>query len=172
MPVYNYTTFDDPSATIGTFANSINDTGQIVGHISDAVSSHGFLLSGGTFTTLDDPLATGGTFAEGINDAGQIVGFYQNASGNHGFLLSGGTYTTLDDPSATSGTGSGTVANGINDAGQIVGFYQNATGTGIHGFLLTITPNPSPPAGTTALMIMSNPSDGTYEIYNVGGNAI
>ena len=33
-------------------------------------------------------------------------------------------------------------------------------------------PNPPPPAGTTAVMIMSNPSDGTYEVYNVGGNAI
>ena len=31
---------------------------------------------------------------------------------------------------------------------------------------------PPPPAGTTALMIMSNPSSGTYEVYNVGGNAI
>src|SRR5262249_41634010 len=31
---------------------------------------------------------------------------------------------------------------------------------------------PPPPAGTTSLMIMSNPSNGTYEVYNVGGNAI
>jgi hypothetical protein len=31
---------------------------------------------------------------------------------------------------------------------------------------------PPPPAGTTAVMIMSNPSNGTYEVYNVGGNAI
>jgi hypothetical protein len=33
-------------------------------------------------------------------------------------------------------------------------------------------PNPPPPGDTTALMIMSNPSNGTYEVYDVGGNAI
>jgi len=32
--------------------------------------------------------------------------------------------------------------------------------------------SPPPPAGTTAYMIMSNPSTGDYEIYNVGGNTI
>src|SRR5262249_40639111 len=45
-------------------------------------------------------------------------------------------------------------------------------GTGNHGFLETTVPNPAPPPGTAALMIMSNPSTGTYEVYNVGGNAI
>jgi Lipase (class 3) len=32
--------------------------------------------------------------------------------------------------------------------------------------------NSSPPSGTTAEMIMSSPSNGDYEIYNVGGNRI
>src|SRR5207244_8211784 len=82
-----------------------------------------------------------------------------------------GTYTTLADPSATNGT----LAQGINDAGQIVGYYANASGR--HGFLLTITPNPPPPAGTTADMILrgSNMSPavmGQYEIYDIGNNAI
>jgi uncharacterized membrane protein len=67
-----YTTLNDPAATIGTFANGINATGQIVGsYLSDAY--HGFLLSGGKYTTLDDPLGTDGTFVNGINDIGQIV---------------------------------------------------------------------------------------------------
>ena len=35
-----------------------------------------------------------------------------------------------------------------------------------------ISSNPPPPAGTTALMIMTNPSNGNYEIYDVGGNGI
>ena len=35
-----------------------------------------------------------------------------------------------------------------------------------------ISSNPPPPAGATALMIMTNPSNGNYEIYDVGGNAI
>jgi T5SS/PEP-CTERM-associated repeat protein len=33
-------------------------------------------------------------------------------------------------------------------------------------------PNPPPPAGTTAVMIMNNPNNGAYEIYDVGSNAI
>src|SRR5262249_45631344 len=62
-----------------------------------------------------------------------------------------------------------TLAFGIDDSGQIVGSYNNASGT--HGFLLTITPNPPPPAGTTADMILRR-ADGTYEIYDIGNNAI
>jgi len=127
-----------------------------------------------TYTTLDDPLRAppGGTGALGINDMGQIVGVYSNASGTHGFLLSGGTYTTLDDPSATTGI---TVADGINDTGQIVGSYY--IGSVKHGFLEITTPNPPPPAGTTADMILrgANTSPtvaGQYEIYDIGNNAI
>src|SRR6516165_9567451 len=45
MPVYNYTTFDNPSATIGTFGNAINDSGQIVGYYQNSTSLHGFLYS-------------------------------------------------------------------------------------------------------------------------------
>ena len=71
MPVYMYTTFDDPSATVGTFGNGINDTGQIVGNITNAGSQDGFLLSGGTYTAIDDPSATNQTVAQGINDAGR-----------------------------------------------------------------------------------------------------
>jgi probable HAF family extracellular repeat protein len=86
MPVYTYTTIDDPLATQGEDAICINDNGQIVGDYIDASSTHhGFLYSGGTYTTLDDPLApTGpgvGTNARGINASGQIVGDYVVAAG-------------------------------------------------------------------------------------------
>ena len=102
-----------------------------------------------TYTTIDDPLATNGTRAFGINASGQIVGTYQDNTGLHGFLLSGGTYTTIDVPSAATGE---TFVTGINATGQIVGTYADATG--LHGFLETTFPNPSPPAGTTADMIL------------------
>jgi probable HAF family extracellular repeat protein len=148
-----YFTLDDPLATGSTFAFGINAMGQIVGYYSNNTGTHGFLYNpnGDTYTTLDDPSATQGTFALGINDNGQIVGYYVNASGSHGFLYSGGTYTTFDDPLGTNGT----FARGINDAGQIIGTYVDS-GNNPHGFLLTITPNPPPPGGTTADMIMSN----------------
>jgi hypothetical protein len=81
-------------------------------------------------------------------------------------------YVTLDEPLGIDGTS----ANGINDAGQIVGFYHDNLDVK-HGFLLTITPNTPPPAGTTADMILrgSNMSPGVagqYEIYDIGSNSI
>ena len=58
MPIYAYTTLDDPLGPLGTSAQGINTSGQIAGYYLDSSnSSHGFLYSGGTYTTLDDPLA-------------------------------------------------------------------------------------------------------------------
>jgi hypothetical protein len=93
-------------------------------------------------------------------------------------LLSGGTYFTLDDPVAA-----GTIASGINDMGQIVGQFVDANDMGQivgqfvdanddHGFLEVPAPNPPPPAGTTADMILRHGADGLYEIYDIGNNAI
>src|SRR5712671_3985436 len=155
MPVYNYTTLDDPSGVGQTNATGINASGQIVGwYFTAGPVRHGFVYSGGSYTALDDPSAGSmvgqGTLANGINATGQIVGSYTNNSGSHGFLYSGGTYTTLDDPSATNGT----QASGINDSGQIVGFYNDASGS--HGFLYSggtytaLGDDPSADPGTTA----------------------
>src|SRR5437016_6116102 len=165
MPINIFNTFDDPLGTGTTEAWGVNDTGQIVGDYDNGTGFHGFLESGGTYTTLDDPLATGGTFANGINDAGQIVGTYVIGNTAHGFLYSGGQYTTVDDPLATFGN----TALGINNNGQIVGTLSDSTGN--HGYLETTLPNPPPPAGTTADMILRR-ADGTYEIYDIGNNAI
>src|SRR5262249_20750156 len=96
--------------------------------------------------------------------------YVDSADIQHGFLYSGGFYTTLDDPLATTET----EAWGINDAGQISGLYFGAGG--FHGFLEIAVPNPPPPAGTTADMILRRPhsssSAGQYELYDSGGNAI
>ena len=45
MPVYNYTTLDDPLAGgfFGTQATGINDAGQIVGRYFNNGGFHGFL---------------------------------------------------------------------------------------------------------------------------------
>ncbi len=123
-----YTTLDFPGS-IGTFAQAINDSGQIVGWYGSGSSSHGFLDSGGVYTLIDFPGSTS-TFAQFINDSGQIAGNYDDSGGQvHGFLYSGGAYTTLNFP----GTQGGTVVDGINASGQIVGVYTDSSGQ--HGFL-------------------------------------
>src|SRR6266481_5963174 len=161
MPVYNYTPFDDPLGTQGTFATGINASGQIIGYYFDSgLNRHGFLFSGGTYTTLDDPLATNGTRASGINAIGQIVGEYTNNSGVHGFLFTDSLSAPIDDPLGTQGT----FATGINASGQIIGYYVDS-GLKQHGFLEVTSPNPPPPAGTTADMILRHGADGFYEIY-------
>src|SRR5437764_13238642 len=103
MPVYTYTTLDDPSANNNTQAFGINASGQIVGQYTDASNhTHGFLYSNGTYTTLDDPSAsaTVGTFALGINDLGQIVGNYGDASGDHVCLNGTGNHLARHGPMA------------------------------------------------------------------------
>src|SRR5262249_8259989 len=73
--------------------------------------------------------------------------------------------TTLDDAAAFR-----TIPTGINSSGHVVGTVDD--GTGFHGFLERPMPNPPPPAGTTADMILSHGVDGHYEIYDIGNNAI
>ena len=120
-------------APAGTYAQGINDPGQVVGYFYDSTGTHGFSKTGSSFTTLNYPGAPLPTFAEGINNKGDVVGWYTGSvagynnpnPGNHGFLYSGGVYTAINDPSATVNT----YAQGINNKDQIVGFYENARAT-------------------------------------------
>jgi probable HAF family extracellular repeat protein len=141
MPVYTFTTLDDPLGTDGTEARGINDAGQVVGIFTDASTrASGFLYSNGTYTTLLDPLGTGGTFARGISNAGETVGVYSDANHHvHGFFYSGGTFSTLDDPLGTD-----TFTDGINNAGQIVGEYNDFQGH-THDFIYDPTRGIFPP---------------------------
>src|SRR5438128_12524310 len=92
MPVYTYTTFDDPLNTSGdgTLASGINDTGQIVGTYADASGVHGFLLSGGSYTTLHAPLTAHSTMPQGIDCPAQVGGYYIynhcSSAELHGFI--------------------------------------------------------------------------------------
>src|SRR2546425_3968319 len=107
MPVYTYTTFDDPLASggDGTHAAGINDTGHIVGTYADASGVHGFLLSGGSYTPLDAPLAPQHTLSSGINRAGQIGGRYLHKPirhpGLHCLRFHKTVYTTHGHPLPT-----------------------------------------------------------------------
>jgi hypothetical protein len=70
----DFTSIDDPSATIGTIAFGINKSGMIVGSYDNA---HGFVYQNGTFTTLDAPQLAGEphqTQLNGVSALGSIVG--------------------------------------------------------------------------------------------------
>jgi len=103
MPVYTFTTLNDPLAPDRTLAHGINGSGQIVGqYTNNNTGTNGFLLSAGTYTTIADPLDTQHlTESFGINDAGQIVGLYATGpTATHGFLYNptNGAYTTSTIP--------------------------------------------------------------------------
>ena len=114
-PSYSYFNFNEPNATSFTFANSINNRGQIVGSYDNS----GFLRdANGAFTDINPPDAGNLSRAIGINNAGQIVGAYSDASFNYQAFVraADGSYRTL------GGLGANTASvTGINDAGQIVG---------------------------------------------------
>jgi uncharacterized membrane protein len=107
-----------------TYANGINNLGQVVGiscvpdTAKGSVPCKSFLDSNGVLTSINNPAAVSGTFANGINDVGQIVGIYGAASENLGFIDTGGVFTTISFPDTTS-----VYATAINDTGQVVGNY-------------------------------------------------
>ncbi len=127
----------DYPGSIRTFANGINDAGDIVGmYYSPDQKRHGFLLRGlrgGQFTMIEFPGATD-TWAWDINRAGDIVGSYLDPGGKqHAYLLSGGRFTTIDFPGADM-----TTPGGINAKGEMVGMYWNLSGdTKMRGFLFS-----------------------------------
>ena len=122
-----FTIIDVPGASY-TFANGINNTGQIVGSF-EKNGVHGFIETRGTFSTIDVPgvSAPGGrrvsTVATGINDAGHIVGFFDNINGVYGFLDADGVFSTIQPGAPFTNLGD------INNTGRIVGT------TSSHGFL-------------------------------------
>ena len=175
-----YTTLDDPSATSGTRAYGINNLGQIAGtYLGDNTSGigfgpHGFLynLNDRSYSTINNPNNPNQTYLYGINDAGQMVGFFSAVGGSRqfGFVDNGDVFTTISDL---------TELWSINNSGTLTGsLYQqtfDAT-SGQQAFYATLGPNPSPPAATTAIMILRGATGsavaGQYEIYDAGNNSI
>ena len=131
MPAYNYVSFDVPVPGAATFAEDVNNGGQIAGFYYDSNNvAYGFLNVGGVFTTLDDPNGVSGTEILGLNDSGQMVGAYftpgtGGALIGHAFLYSNGLFTDLTLPSNLNPPPRGyTIATAINNSGEIVGYYD------------------------------------------------
>jgi probable HAF family extracellular repeat protein len=135
------TILNDSFATAGTFAQGLNDSGEIVGYYIDSQGSHGFTYGAGNFTTAPSNLIT----AEGVNNAGQVVGstnsgtanpfginnlgqvvgsFSVSSNNTQSFLKTGNSTTELSYPGAAD-----TYARSINDQGQVVGYWIGTDGT-------------------------------------------
>jgi len=135
---FSFTTVNVPGATT-TYADGINNQGQIVGVSQDASGApHGFVDTSGAFTTIDPPYGPldNSYYGIGINDRGQIVGATNiidptgHYVGSTGFVESGGVFTTISGPNGVA-----VQPLGINDRGQIIGFYSGGSGT--NGFVDT-----------------------------------
>ncbi len=135
--VYNGSTMTDlhillPVAGGYSYAEGINNDGQVVGMYSDGKGNlDAFLYNGSTMTDIG---TLGGTFsaAHGINNSGYVVGS-AGTTGDaafHAFLYNG---STMADLGTLGGTGSSATA--ISDNGQIAGLSYTNGNTAKHAFL-------------------------------------
>jgi hypothetical protein len=177
----------DPTGSVFTNPNAIDDVGEITGFYVDASGvGHGFLRTlGGTITAFDAPGAgTGagqGTFGVGLTLNREIEGVYVDANGVlHGFVRSNrGTFTTFDVPSAGTGAGQGTLPESNNTLGAIAGNYIDGNFVN-HGFLrdrqgrfsLFDVPGPGIGAGQGTIPLDNNDLGAITGEFIDGGNVI
>lgn len=117
-----------------SFANAVNDSGDVVGdsgscgNLDDALTArHALLWQSGSTIDLGNLGGTANNVPFAINNRGQIVG-YANVGGDatsHAFLWQNGVMSDL----GTLPGDAFSVANGINDKGQIVGASCPASGS-------------------------------------------
>jgi probable HAF family extracellular repeat protein len=121
----------DLAALLGTnsYAQGINNDGQVVGYWQSTNGAHAFLYRGGAVTDLG---LLGGAatnnFALSINNSGQVVGFSETTNGAVAFVYQNGAITNLGNFGGLE-----SYAFGINDGGQIVGHL--VTGGGALAYL-------------------------------------
>jgi len=149
-----------------SYANGINNAGQVVGHTVN-VSSTG---SDAFFTgpNGENPMPPGGLRADGdvandINSSGQVVGHAKLSSSlyPHAYITSanGGFASDL----GTLG-GSTSSATALNDSGQVVGYSEIRTGleSPTHAFITDIDSN------MTDLGTLGGQSSQAYDINSFG----
>jgi len=135
--VFTYTSFHYPGA-FATFANGIDDAGEIVGaYQTDSncnpqylpvpnCTTHGFIYLNGSFTAYD-VRGSISTDITGINDYGDIVGIYTSRDNKvHGFLRQhDGSFQTLDEKNQSNLT---TVPMGVNKSLTVAGMLYSIFG--------------------------------------------
>jgi probable HAF family extracellular repeat protein len=137
LPDGTFSFLNVPGST-STFANGINNAGQIAGRFYDSSSQHGFLYSGGVYSPFNVPGSMNSvTEITGINNAGQIVGTFNDGSTTRSFLYSNNTFSMINVPGSQL-----TLVSGINDAGQLVGTFSLNAG-GHEGFIASPVPLPT-----------------------------
>jgi uncharacterized membrane protein len=135
-----YHAFQHPRSETHTYANGINDRGQIAGGLdSPSVDGpngriHALVWRRNSQQRRFDAPGAMGTLANKINDRGQVIGAFnrQTASvgsaGTLGFLLDRRGFTRINVPGALE-----TQPLGINNRGVVVGEYLDTNGV-FHGF--------------------------------------
>jgi probable HAF family extracellular repeat protein len=124
-----------PEGYASSYANGINNSGQVVGtsSASGEAESHAFLYSEGQMSDLG---TFGGCCSEGlaINDADKVVGraFMSGDVEQHAFLYSGGS---MRDLGVLGGSFTNSAASDINNSDQVVGTSFSDGDAEAHPFL-------------------------------------
>lgn len=137
----------------GSFANGINNGGEIVGHIWDWAQNgpdHAFLYAGGVLQDLGTFGGAYATFAA-INDSGLVVGSVGTGSSGYGLLYSHGLAQDLNILVSGADGWTITYADAINGAGQILGQACNGSATCRDVLLDPISAVPEP--ATWAMLV-------------------
>jgi hypothetical protein len=148
---YTFTTIDAPyQGVFQTYANGINDGGEIVGlfyEASTGLNGHAFLLQNGSFSAYF--LSPSGTEFDGINNQGAVVGLSAG-----GILFQNGQVSTISVPGAEQ-----TSPRGINNSGQIVGTAD--VSSGLESFLLS--------GGNYSVFNVGGSADGINDVGQIVG---
>lgn len=127
----SYNTLNFPGAT-GTQPAGINDSGTIVGTITDATGTHGFIFSNGKWAKVDFPGTGGTTGLLGISNGNVIVGVSSSTESGFTFIYANGKFKVISDSQEAGGI----FANGIAANGLITGdAYKQSSIASWNGFL-------------------------------------